>query len=187
MIEQEQAELIATLQHRFECNQPRHKDVEWKSVEQQLLQNPNKLSVLQKMEESGGEPDVVRFALSNSPFAPSDIVFVDCSEQSPEGRRSLCYDKAAWNSRKKDKPATSAWEMAEQIGIKILNEEQYLYLQTLGDFDTKTQSWLDTPESIRKLGGAIWGDKSYGRTFICYNGVESYYRVRGFRGYVVIN
>lgn len=169
--------LILTLQTRFEENPQRHKNLKWTAIQQKLEANPKKLAVLQKMEETGGEPDVVDFDENSGEY-----VFFDCAAESPKERRSLCYDKAALEKRKENKPKNNALDIAREIGIEILNEEEYRYLQTLGDFDTKTSSWLKTPEEIRKLGGAIFGDFRYGNVFIYHNGAESYYAARGFRG-----
>ncbi|MCL2598392.1 MAG: DUF4256 domain-containing protein [Firmicutes bacterium] len=182
-------EILKIIQERFEKNKHLHKEIAWAQVEKRLLDNKDKWSTLQKMEETGGEVDVV---FDGQVFDNQDgFWFVDCSAQSPEGRRSICYDPTAWEKRKEHKPQNSAedgsaWGLAKGYGCQLLTEEQFLALQKLGDFDTKSQSWLDTPKSIRDKGGAIWGDKSYGRAFICYNGADSYYRVRAFRGCIKI-
>ena len=170
-------EMLPILQTRFLENMPRHKTLKWPAVQHKLEANPKKLAVLQKMEETGGEPDVVDFDENSGEY-----VFFDCAGESPKERRSLCYDKAALDKRKENKPKNNALDMAKEIGIEILTEEEYRYLQTLGDFDTKTSSWLKTPEKIRILGGAIFGDFRYGTVFIYHNGAESYYAARGFRG-----
>lgn len=170
-------ELIKILQLRFEKNKDRHKGIEWNKIQSKLEANPSKLIALDKMEETGGEPDVVGYDKMSDEY-----LFFDCSEESPKGRRSLCYDKKAWESRKENKPKGSAMEMASELGIEVLNEEQYLYLQQLGKFDNKTSSWLSSPDSIRNLGGAIFGDFRFGRVFIYHNGAESYYAGRAFRG-----
>lgn len=169
--------LFAVLKTRFEKNRMRHPDIEWADVQHKLLANQDKLMLLDEMEITGGEPDVVGFDENTNEF-----IFFDCAAESPKGRRSLCYDHDALESRKEYKPANSALNMAAEIGIEVLTEEQYRYLQTLGNFDTKTSTWLLTPPNIRKLGGAIFGDFRYGQTFIYHNGAESYYAARGFRG-----
>lgn len=173
----ESAELIAVLKHRFEKNTGRHKDVQWADVETRLKGNPGKLWSLGEMERTGGEPDVVGFDKKTG-----ECVFFDCSPESPKGRRSVCYDPAALESRKEHKPGNSALGMAAEMGISILTEEQYREMQKFGKFDTKTSSWLETPADIRSLGGAIFGDWRYGKVFIYHNGAESYYAARGFRG-----
>lgn len=171
------AELVATLKERFENNSTRHKDIKWVDVEAKLQANPKTLWSLSEMERTGGEPDVVGFDKRSGEF-----IFFDCSPETPKGRRSLCYDRAAWESRKEHKPASSALEVAASMGIKILNEDEYRALQKLGRFDTKTSSWIETPADIRELGGAIFGDWRYGHVFIYHNGAESYYAARAFRG-----
>lgn len=170
-------ELLIELQKRFEENTDRHKGLEWPKVVARLANDPAKLWSLSEMEGSGGEPDVVGFD-----NATGEFIFFDCSPESPKGRRSLCYDRAAWESRKEHKPASSALEVAAAMGIKILTEEEYAVLQTLGEFDLKTSSWLETPSDIRDLGGAIFGDRRFGRIFTYHNGAESYYAARAFRG-----
>lgn len=170
-------ELIDILKNRFEKNTVRHKGISWDKVQARLERSPEKLWILDSMEQSGGEPDVVAYDKKTDEY-----VFFDCAAESPKGRRSICYDPEALESRKEYKPAHSAIGMAAEMGIDILTEEQYHYLQSLGDFDTKTSSWLQTPEAIRKLGGAIFGDKRYKHVFIYHNGVESYYAGRAFRG-----
>lgn len=170
-------ELIGILLLRFEKNESRHKGIEWNKVQAKLEANPVKLVALDKMEETGGEPDVVGYDKMTDEY-----LFFDCAEESPKGRRSLCYDLKAWESRKENKPKDNAIGMAAEMGIEVLTEEQYHCLQQLGKFDIKTSSWLSSPESIRKLGGAIFGDLRYGRVFIYHNGAESYYASRGFRG-----
>ena len=170
-------QMLLLLQKRFDEKMHRHKNLKLTAIQQKLEANPKKLAVLQKMEETGGEPDVVDFDENSGEY-----VFFDCAAESPKERRSLCYDKAALDKRKENKPKNNALDMAKEIGIEILNEEEYRYLQTLGDFDTKTSSWLKTPEEIRKLGGVIFGDFRYGKVFIYHNGAESYYAARGFRG-----
>ncbi|MBP0612448.1 DUF4256 domain-containing protein [Chryseobacterium sp. cx-311] len=169
--------LLTTLQTRFEKNPQRHKDLEWSEIQKKLEAKPEKLEILHKMEDSGGEPDVVGFDKKSCEY-----LFMDCSAESPKGRRSFCYDKAALDKRKENRPKNNAVDAAAEIGIELLDEEQYSYLQTLGTFDTKTSSWLLTPENIRSLGGAIFGDFRYGTVFIYHNGADSYYAARGFRG-----
>ncbi|SHN07431.1 Protein of unknown function [Cyclobacterium lianum] len=177
-LSQEQTEpLLSTLKNRFEKYRHRHKGLEWKPVEEKLLNDPEKLRSLLLMEETGGEPDVVSITEKADQF-----VFIDCSPESPKGRRSLCYDSEALESRKTYKPKNSAQGMAAEMGIALLSEEQYLALQQFGKFDTKTSSWVKTPDAIRELGGAIFGDWRFGRVFIYHNGAESYYGARGFRG-----
>jgi hypothetical protein len=155
----------------------RHPGVTWAAVLARLTANSEKLWSLFEMERTGGEPDVV-----GQDAQTGELVFYDCAAESPKGRRSLCYDRAAWEARKEFKPASSAMDMAAEMGIGLLDEEQYHALQKLGPFDQKTSSWLKTPESIRKLGGAIFGDYRYATVFIYHNGAESYYGARGFRG-----
>jgi hypothetical protein len=172
----QQEELLKTLKTRFEKNMIRHKGLEWTKVQAKLKSNPGKIWSLGEMERTGGEPDVVGFEKKTDEY-----IFYDCSAESPKGRRSLCYDHEALESRKENKPENSAINMAATMGIELLTEEQYLELQTLGKFDLKTSSWLKTPSEIRKLGGAIYADFRYNRVFIYHNGAESYYAVRGFR------
>lgn len=169
--------LINTLKKRFEENKHRHKGIEWQQVLAKLEADPEKLWVLHKMEHTGGEPDVVGYDEQTGEY-----LFIDCSPQSPVGRRSLCYDREARLSRKEHQPAGSAEEMAAAIGIELLTEEQYRQLQALGEFDTKTSSWIKTPEAIRTLGGALFCDRRYNHVFTYHNGAESYYAARGFRG-----
>jgi Protein of unknown function (DUF4256) len=170
-------DLIKVLKVRFDKNSSRHKDMDWTKVLVKLEANPEKLWSLNEMERTGGEPDVVGFDNKTGEY-----IFYDCSAESPKGRRSLCYDHEALEKRKEYKPADSAINMALAMGIELLNEEQYRALQMLGNFDTKTSSWLKTPDDIRKLGGAIFGDYRYANVFIYHNGADSYYAVRGFRG-----
>lgn len=174
--QQQKEELLKTLQSRFEKNLNRHKELEWKKVQAKLEANPEKLWSLNEMEETGGEPDVIKYDNTTDEY-----VFYDCSAESPKGRRSVCYDPEALASRKQHKPKHSAVGMAAEMGIELLTEEQYHELQQLGKFDTKTSSWIATPDDIRALGGAIFGDWRYGKTFIYHNGAESYYGARGFR------
>jgi hypothetical protein len=174
-------ELLSTLQARFEKNMKRHEDIEWAGVKDKLASNPEKLRSLSEMERTGGEPDVVGLDKKTDEY-----IFFDCSPESPKDRRSLCYDREALDSRKKDKPKNSAMDMAGGMGIEILTEEQYRELQKLGEFDTKTSSWLKTPADMRKLGGALFGDRRFGRVFVYHNGAESYYAARGFRAWLRI-
>ena len=170
-------EMLSTLQKRFLEHMHRHTDLDWQKIHHKLEGNPKKLAVLQKMEETGGEPDVVDFDEKSGEY-----IFFDCAAESPKERRSLCYDRDALEKRKENKPKNNAIDKAAEMGIEMLSEEDYRYLQTLGSFDTKTSSWLETPENIRKLGGAIFGDFRYGTVFIYHNGAESCYGARGFRG-----
>jgi hypothetical protein len=170
-------ELLSTLKTRFEKNKDRHKGVEWAKVQAKLEAKPEKLWSLSVMEETGGEPDVIGHDKKTGEY-----IFYDCSAESPKGRRSICYDRKALDSRKEHKPADSAMEMAAAMGIELLTEEEYRQLQELGNFDTKTSSWIVTPPDIRKLGGALFGDYRYGTVFVYHNGAESYYAARGFRG-----
>ena len=173
----ERESLLETLKTRFENNKSRHPGLEWAAVQTKLEANPEKLWSLHAMESTGGEPDLVEQDKNTGEF-----VFYDCAAESPNGRRSLCYDHEALESRKANKPENSAMEMAAEMGIELLSEAQYRSLQQLGKFDTKTSSWLKTPAGIRKLGGAIFGDWRYGQVFVYHNGAESYYAARGFRG-----
>ena len=177
----EHEELLSVLKARFETNMNRHHGLEWTKVQAKLEMNPDKLSALYEMERTGGEPDVVGRNKGTGEYS-----FYDCSAESPKGRRSLCYDRAAMDARKENKPKDSAIDMAAAMGIEILTEEEYRQLQTLGDFDTKTSSWVKTPSSIRNLGGAIFCDRRYDHVFMYHNGAESYYAARGFRGSVKI-
>jgi hypothetical protein len=173
----EKEELLRTLQTRFEKNMNRHKGIAWADVQKRLEANTKKLWSLQEMGETGGEPDVI-----GQDKKTGEYFFCDCSAESPKGRRSLCYDAAAWESRKEHKPASNAVDAAAEMGIELLTEEQYAELQKLGQFDTKTSSWLKTPGDVRKLGGSISGEFRFGRVFIYANGAESYFAARGFRG-----
>ncbi|WP_430169981.1 DUF4256 domain-containing protein [Paenibacillus lautus] len=174
---EQREELLTTLKARFEKNMNRHKGLEWADVQAKLVANPEKLWSLHEMEITGGEPDVV-----GHDNKTGEYIFYDCSAESPKGRRSLCYDREALESRKEHKPKNSAVEMATAMGIELLSEEQYRELQKLGNFDLKTSSWVVTPASIRKLGGAIFCDRRYDTVFVYHNGAESYYAARGFRG-----
>jgi Protein of unknown function (DUF4256) len=170
-------ELLKTLKARFEKHKTRHRGLEWAKVQARLEANPEKLWSLNEMERTGGEPDVVGHDVKTGEY-----VFYDCSAETPQGRTSLCYDREALDTRKAHKPKNSALDMATAMGIEPLTEEQYLGLQKLGEFDTKRSSWLKTPADIRRLGGAIFGDRRFGRVFVYHNGAESYYAGRGFRG-----
>jgi hypothetical protein len=174
-------DLLKTLKARFEQNMSRHKDVQWPSLQPRLAANPEKLWSLNEMERTGGEPDVV-----NHDKKTGEYIFYDCSAESPNGRRSLCYDRAALDARKENKPKANALDMAASMGIELLTEEQYRELQRLGNFDTKTSSWVKTPSAIRKLGGALFCDRRYDTIFVYHNGAESYYAARGFRGWLKI-
>src|SRR5690606_2587116 len=174
------SELMDILEKRFLKNKQRHPDISWEEVSARLQQYQDKIYVLHSMEHTGGEPDVV--GKTND----GKILFFDCSPESPDGRRNLCYDKKALDDRKTFKPANNALDVADEIGIDILDEDQYKYLQTLGAFDTKTSSWIMTPQPIRSLGGALFGDRRFNRVFIYHNGASSYYGARGFRGSVTV-
>lgn len=169
--------LLRVLEERFNKNKHRHQALYWEDVHAKLKNSSEKLWSLNEMERSGGEPDVVGYDKSSNTF-----IFFDCSKESPSGRRSICFDQQALESRKQYKPENSATAMAEYMGIELLNEAQYQELQKLGDFDTKTSSWIKTPDEIRKLGGALFADKRYNTVFVYHNGAESYYAARGFRG-----
>ena len=173
----QQEELLRTLKERFEKNMDRHKGLEWAKVHAKLEVNTEKIWQLHEMEKSGGEPDVVGH--DNKTL---EYIFYDCSAESPKGRRSVCYDREGLESRKEHKPEDNAIDMAAAMGIELLTEEQYRELQKLGNFDTKTSSWVKTPPEIRKLGGAFFCDRRYNHVFVYHNGAESYYSVRGFRG-----
>jgi len=168
--------LIELLKNRFEKNSHRHREVEWPSVQTKLIKSPDKLWSLQEMENTGGEPDVVAYDQQSDEY-----LFMDCSPETPKGRRSLCYDREALESRKDHPPKNSAIDIAIEMGVELLTEEQYHQLQKLGEFDLKTSSWLATPDEIRQLDGAIFADRRYGRVFVYHNGAQSYYAVRGFR------
>ena len=173
----EREELLRALKGRFEKNMNRHKGLEWTQVQAKLEANPEKLWSLNEMESTEGEPDVV--GLDDK---TGEYIFYDCSAESPKGRRNLCYDGEALESRKEFKPKNSAMDMAAAMGIELLTEEQYKELQNLGKFDTKTSSWIQTPANIRELGGALFCDRRYNHVFVYHNGAESYYAARGFRG-----
>jgi len=174
---QQREDLLGALKARFESHMNRHQGLEWANVQARLEAHPEKLWSLNEMERTGGEPDVVDYDKQTGEF-----IFYDCSVESPKGRRNVCYDREALESRKAHKPENNAMDMAAAMGIEILTEEQYRALQELGDFDTKTSSWVKTPAEIRKLGGALFCDRRYDHVFVYHNGAESYYGVRGFRG-----
>lgn len=173
----QQESLLSALKARFEKNKNRHLSLEWMDVQARLEARPAKLWSLYEMERTGGEPDVV-----GQDGQTGEYLFYDCSPESPKGRRSICYDRAGWEARKDHKPDNTAMEIADEMGVELLNEEQYRTLQTLGKFDTKTSSWVQTPAGIRKLGGALFCDRRYDTVFLYHNGAESYYAARGFRG-----
>lgn len=174
---QEREQLLQALKTRFERNMHRHKGIEWDEVRARLEGNPDALRSLREMERTGGEPDVI-----GRDGKTGRYTFCDCSAESPAGRRSACYDREALDSRKENKPAGSAVEMAGAMGIDLLTEDQYRALQKLGEFDTKTSSWISTPPEVRALGGALFCDRRYGKVFVYHNGAQSYYAARGFRG-----
>jgi hypothetical protein len=174
---QQQEELINTLKKRFEKNMTRHKGIAWTELETKLKSSADKLWSLNEMESTGGEPDVIGYDKK-----AGEYIFYDCSAESPAGRRSVCYDREGWESRKEHRPENTAIDMAAEMGIEVLSEEEYRNLQQLGKFDTKTSSWLKTPEAIRKHGGAIFADFRYGQVFVYHNGAQSYYGGRAFRG-----
>lgn len=173
--------LLETLRARFEKNMRRHPDLAWPEVEARIGANPKALASLSAMEASGGEPDVI-----GRDETSAALVFCDCAPETPSGRRSICYDRAALDARKENKPRSSAEEMAADIGIALLTEDQYRALQQLGEFDRKTSSWIATPPDVRALGGALFCDRRYGRVFTYHNGAESYYAARGFRGSLTV-
>ncbi|MEN9599187.1 MAG: hypothetical protein RL596_1498 [Bacteroidota bacterium] len=174
---EEQKELLAILKLRFTKYMHRHKGIKWEDVEAKLVKQPAKLWSLSQMEATGGEPDIIGYDKKSDSYT-----FCDCAAETPKERRSCCYDEVALHTRKENKPKHSAMAMAVAMGIEMLNEEQYHHLQSIDTFDTKTSSWIQTPDNIRKLGGAIFGDFRFGRVFIYHNGAESYYAGRGFRG-----
>ena len=175
---QARRDLLALLKDRFEAHPERHQGCTWAEVEGRLKGSPSALTTLQRMEDTGGEPDVIG-------RRDGGILFCDCAAESPAGRRSVCYDAKALDTRKENKPQDSAMAMAAEIGVELLTEAEYHQLQALGDFDLKTSSWVRTPDELRALGGALFGDKRYGRVFIYHNGASSYYAARGFRGMFV--
>lgn len=177
----QRAELLRTLKARFDGNMNRHQGLEWARIQAKLEADSGKLWSLNEMEKTGGEPDVVGHDRKTGEF-----IFYDCSAESPRGRRSICYDREALESRKEHKPADSAMGMASAMGVELLTEEQYRTLQKLGGFDTKTSSWVKTPSDIRRLGGALFCDRRYDTVFLYHNGAESYYAGRGFRGWLAV-
>jgi hypothetical protein len=176
---EQQASLIKVLKERFETHTKRHEKLSWAFVEEKLRDHKDQLWSIHEMERTGGEPDVIEFNTKEN-----TLTFCDCSSESPTGRRNVCYDRKALDERKKNKPETSAMEMADDMGILLLNEEQYRVLQQLGEFDLKTSSWIKTPENIRQLGGALFCDRRYNTVFVYHNGADSYYGARGFRGMI---
>jgi len=176
---EQREDLLTALKARFEKNMNRHKDLEWGQVQARLEANAEKLWSLHEMERTGGEPDVVGHEKKTNEY-----IFYDCSAESPKDRRSLCYDREALDSRKENKPKDNAVDVAAAMGIELLTEEQYRGLQKLGNYDTKTSSWVNTPSAIRKLGGAVFCDRRYDTVFLYHNGAESYYAARGFRGWL---
>jgi hypothetical protein len=179
--QEKREELLRTLETRFEKNMDRHKGLEWVNVQEKLEANPQKMWSLNEMEITGGEPDVVGYDEQKDGY-----IFYDCSTESPKGRRSVCYDREALESRKKHKPENNVMDMAAAMGIELLTEEQYRELQNLGNFDMKTSSWVKTPATIRKHGGAIFCDRRYDTVFVYHNGADSYYAARGFRGSLTV-
>lgn len=178
---EEREEFFETLKERFETHMNRHKGLEWLDVQSRMESNPGKLWSLHEMEKTGGEPDVVA-----QDKKTGEYTFYDCSKESPKWRRRVCYDRNALEARKKHKPETSAMDMANAIGVSLLTEDQYRMLQTLGEFDTKTSSWIETPERIRELGGALFCDRRYDTVFVYHNGADSYYGARGFRASLTV-
>ena len=178
---EEQNILLETLQKRFEKHTERHEGISWQDVQAKLEASPEKLWSLNEMERTGGEPDIIGYDEEIGEY-----LFCDCAKESPKERRSLCYDRAALDARKKFKPENTVADVAAEMGIELLTEEQYRHLQTLGEFDTKTSSWVQTPDNIRKLGGALFCDRRYDTVFVYHNGADSYYAARGFRGYLKV-
>ena len=181
LTKEQRESLMMLLKTRFTKNMHRHKGLDWNNVEAKLIANPEKLWSLNEMETTGGEPDVVKYDKKNDQY-----IFVDCSEESPKGRRSICYDYEALMSRKEHKPKNNVIDMANDMGISVLNEAQYRELQEIEAFDKKTSSWVQTPSEIRELGGAIFCDYRFGKVFVYHNGAESYYAARGFRGMLTV-
>lgn len=175
----QQEELLKALKARFEKNLNRHKGLDWAKIQARLEANPEKLWSLHEMENTGGEPDVV-----GQDKKSGEYIFFDCSAETPKGRVSVCYDREGWLSRKEARPKTTAMDMAAAMGVELLTEEQYFELQKLGEFDLKTSSWVKTPAEIRKLSGALYGERRYGHIFVGHNGAQSYYAVRAFRGWL---
>lgn len=176
---EQSAKLLSTLKARFEKHMSRHKGIAWPKVQKKLESSPAKLWSLSEMERTGGEPDVMG-------LYKGEYIFVDCSPESPAGRRSLCYDRAAWKARKEHKPKDTAMDMASAMGIELLSEEHYRELQKMGEFDLKTSSWILTPDTVRKHGGALFCDRRYHHVFTYHNGADSYYAARGFRGWLSV-
>jgi len=176
---QEREDLLRGLQSRFEKNMSRHPRIVWSAVQARLAGNPNALKTLRMMEATGGEPDVI-----DRDKQSGVVTFCDCSAESPTGRRSVCYDRAALDERKEHKPKSSAVEMADEMGVELLTEDEYRALQALGEFDLKTSSWIKTPPDVRSLGGALFCDRRYDKVFVYHNGAQSYYAARGFRGLI---
>ena len=174
-------DMLEVLKTRFFENRVRHPDLEWADVEKRLRERPDALAILGRMEESGGEPDVIGFSDDGV-----KLLFCDCAKETPAGRRSLCYDEEALQKRKKNPPTGSALQQAQEMGVSLLTEDLYRMLQRLGEFDLKTSSWIETPEAIRKLGGALFCERRYGVVFTFHNGADSYYSVRGWRGYLAV-
>lgn len=174
-------ELLDVLKARFEKHQNRHAGLDWTKVQARLEARPDKLWSLHEMERTGGEPDVV-----GQDKKTGEYLFYDCAAETPRGRVSVCYDREGWKSRKEHRPTTTAMDMAADMGVELLTEEEYLSLQKLGEFDTKTSSWVKTPDAIRELGGALYGERRYGRIFAGHNGAQSYYKVRAFRGWLKV-
>lgn len=172
----EREDLLAILRARFKKNASRHQGLDWAKVQARLETNPGKLWSLHEMEKTGGEPDVV-----GQDKKTGEYLFYDCSPESPKGRVSVCYDREGWESRKEHRPKNTAMDLAAEMGVELLTEEEYAELQELGEFDTRTSSWVKTPAAMRKLGGALFGDRRYGRVFFYHNGAQSYYGARGFR------
>ena len=181
MTAEEGEKMIEVLKTRFEENMIRHPDLAWETAAKRLKNHPEVLAVLKKMEETGGEPDTIGFDETKEM-----LIFCDCSQETPSGRRSLCYDEEALRKRKKNPPAGSAVQQAEEMGVKLMSEALYYRLQELGCFDTKTSSWIEASAEIRKLGGALFCERRYGRVFTFHNGADSYYSVRGWRGYICL-
>jgi hypothetical protein len=174
---EQREELLKTLKTRFEKNMKRHKGIEWAQVQARIEDHPKKLWSLHEMERTGGEPDVVGYDAKTGEY-----IFYDCSDESPKGRRSVCFDREAWEARKEARPENTAVDMAAAMGVKLLTEAEYRELQKLGEFDTKTSSWVETPPAIRERGGALFCDRRYNHVFVYHNGAQSYYAARGFRG-----
>lgn len=177
MKSKEKEEILSILKSRFEKNKDRHKNLEWSKIQEKLEKNPEKIWTLIQMEKSEGEPELIKFDSKEKVY-----IFMDCSAESPKGRRSLCYDREALDARKQHKPSNSAMDLANEMGIEILSEKQYRELQKTGEFDLKTSSWILTPDDVRSKGGALFCDRRYGKVFTYHNGADSYYATRGFRG-----